>query len=1295
MKTLMKILIRILSILFFCYNITYGQSLQTQISSYNAGINSSITNSDTHSQQITHTVVGNAFTNLSGIMKNMYDSLLTRDSLSTIRVSTIAKLESYSGFVNLIFVTDSLRGGWFNKVAVGIPDSGICFPSTDGNYWMRVYSGDILATWYGAIGDSATDNTVAFREWLSSPYSAKSYCRLPKGNYLVSDTILIPNQIRLNGSAGYAPYSGTVGTNPVGQFVSGSSVIIQTADKNLFRITANGVFVDGLTIKSMSTFLSGVALVVDSGYEFKLHHTFIQGFYDQCNIGGGTEITIGENLFVNPAHRYINWYSYITDEGDNLVQGNWFENITSVDTGIYIHSGFPGFRFFDNKMHIPPGQTTGNYLSVDICARASTNSSGGVNISRNSLEAYSNCGALVIADTGHTITGLFIQNNNTANNTGGFMHEITVYSAVPNQITNANILGNEIYTQGPSGAPIYLNGVKGYTLENNQYANYFSQHYIDSTPNCSYRNYPTLYGDVMGTPSYNTVNSITALNGVPAIKRMPNIITYQVSGLTTGSIIFHTRLTRLSHKLFAFHVTGTSNTTAQPTDFTLYGFINDAANGNIDGQPGAISRQSMMDNGSDGYSKYIGIDSLGNVAFALGDTNTISSTESFCVEYYSLLSGDTVGTSGWFTTLSTKTNFNWKDNESISSFKPAFRGTANGTTNTVAMFTAANTLGNSPITVSGNNITAPSNLTVNGTSILHTTTSTNTSDSILGKNSLNQTVSIPANRFSGAGSISSVTNSDGSLTFSNSSGAVTGSLNSAHANAWTVPQTFNASVITPTISSINGDINTTTTEGSAAFGGSANTMLDSTQIYMWSDTGNNLATTRAGNYNFGYNGNYIQHGWSNYTFGGDVTMPNRILGNNNLQFIMGYDNTIDSSIASFDFSMHSYIYHGDHCGIWGSSFDTIGVDGRGYHYTSSKSTIANSQFCKLAGSLCGIYSGYQSLIDSVDYAHNFGGVFDTIITGANYAVTVGGYGGRTKGLASSILGGYNIDMLNAPFSVNYSTSLGGFNNVMGGLRNTQYALMGGRNTYSNGDYSLTFGYNDTTNGQNAVAIGDLSKALASGAWALSDASGTGYTNNIGNSFGAYFTNGYNFTGGAVSATEYLGTSQKLSGNDTASNLVLTGQTSGSGVLYTDGNGKVNNSGNGSNGQVLQMVSGHPSWQTFTSPLVVSTNDVTTTSATTLGTYNTSSLDAIFEVGGYVNIISNSGSGRVILTVTYTDENGNSQTQTFSTGMTAGTSSASAPQVLRVKANTTITIVTTTTGGTFTGTYDAGYYLTTL
>lgn len=50
----------------------------------------------------------------------------------------------------------------------------------------------------------------------------------------------------------------------------------------------------------------------------------------------------------------------------------------------------------------------------------------------------------------------------------------------------------------------------------------------------------------------------------------------------------------------------------------------------------------------------------------------------------------------------------------------------------------------------------------------------------------------------GVGAVSSVSNSDGSLTISPTTGAVVGSLNTAHANTWTANQTFNNEIILAT-----------------------------------------------------------------------------------------------------------------------------------------------------------------------------------------------------------------------------------------------------------------------------------------------------------------------------------------------------------------------------------------------------------------------------------------------------------------------------------------------------------------
>src|SRR5258706_969680 len=61
------------------------------------------------------------------------------------------------------------------------------------------------------------------------------------------------------------------------------------------------------------------------------------------------------------------------------------------------------------------------------------------------------------------------------------------------------------------------------------------------------------------------------------------------------------------------------------------------------------------------------------------------------------------------------------------------------------------------------------------------------------------------------GLANSVTNSNGTLTISTTTGAVIGSLNLAHANTWTASQAFNAGIISTTPSDLTQALNITQT----------------------------------------------------------------------------------------------------------------------------------------------------------------------------------------------------------------------------------------------------------------------------------------------------------------------------------------------------------------------------------------------------------------------------------------------------------------------------------------------------
>jgi hypothetical protein len=88
-------------------------------------------------------------------------------------VQTIADLNTFvRGDIRTVIVRDELRGGTFTYVEqidfVGVPDNGVSFTAQDGGYWVRIFQGDIKATWYGIIPNLETSQTALFNSMIIS-----------------------------------------------------------------------------------------------------------------------------------------------------------------------------------------------------------------------------------------------------------------------------------------------------------------------------------------------------------------------------------------------------------------------------------------------------------------------------------------------------------------------------------------------------------------------------------------------------------------------------------------------------------------------------------------------------------------------------------------------------------------------------------------------------------------------------------------------------------------------------------------------------------------------------------------------------------------------------------------------------------------------------------------------------------------------------------------------------------------------------------------------------------------------
>lgn len=100
---------------------------------------------------------------------------ITSNKIDT--VQTIPQLEAYNRNpnVNLIYVTDSLRGGLFYYSTIGTPDGGVCFPAVGKitGYWIRVFNqvNGVNVAWFGANPYDAIPDNSNINAAINSPYS--------------------------------------------------------------------------------------------------------------------------------------------------------------------------------------------------------------------------------------------------------------------------------------------------------------------------------------------------------------------------------------------------------------------------------------------------------------------------------------------------------------------------------------------------------------------------------------------------------------------------------------------------------------------------------------------------------------------------------------------------------------------------------------------------------------------------------------------------------------------------------------------------------------------------------------------------------------------------------------------------------------------------------------------------------------------------------------------------------------------------------------------------------------------
>ena len=214
---------------------------------------------------------------------------------------------------------------------------------------------------WGAVGNGSTDNTTVIRNAVSYLSSlGGGTLNIPYGNFIVSDTIAIPANIRVLGEG------------------MGASIITQTAsNKSLFCVTGNNVCFDNLRISCSSTSVTaGAGITTYSFQNSRIFNCWIQNFYVNVNIVQGFQWVMHNVFFVGCAYvDLIGQNLGAGDAGDNCISDCFFyppsSNYTSAEASIQLYSS-GGLKIINTKFNDNSSNTYAFYNHIEVLYNLAT-----------------------------------------------------------------------------------------------------------------------------------------------------------------------------------------------------------------------------------------------------------------------------------------------------------------------------------------------------------------------------------------------------------------------------------------------------------------------------------------------------------------------------------------------------------------------------------------------------------------------------------------------------------------------------------------------------------------------------------------------------------------------------------------------------------------------------------------------------------------------------------------------------------------------------------------------------------
>ncbi len=364
----------------------------------------------------------------AGLEKSIYSNNGWQP-VGAVIVADIKDLISYNGSARVLNVLDSDRGGFFfltpsKEAAV---DSGVVFPSSVKGYlWKRKFDGPVNIKWFGAKGDSFSDDGVAYKR------AVQKYRNIyfPNGVYLFNSGAVIPDSVSIAGENREA------------------AIIKKAFNGDLFSDLGESAALQNITVDGSGNMFSGRSFLVNGR---KGRQSFVN-----CNIVNSenyaveftTNMSGSQSFFSNCKiyrHNGLTNDRFAIKIKDSLILEATPKKFTGIETNGYKFIDFGGCSdFFIENSFIGDMKFSNN--SRGICI---TNSRVGANVAVLNIRGFN-----------HSISGCNIAPKIILNpGVGEVSISANTYNLNPPVIDNSgNGSRNMVMTPNVLYAPVWTSG---------------------------------------------------------------------------------------------------------------------------------------------------------------------------------------------------------------------------------------------------------------------------------------------------------------------------------------------------------------------------------------------------------------------------------------------------------------------------------------------------------------------------------------------------------------------------------------------------------------------------------------------------------------------------------------------------------------------------------------------------------------------------------------------------------------------------------------------------------------------